>query len=890
MARRRLLLLAMCAGLSVVHGPAHGVEQGPTSVDDARNLFEDELYGMAYISNMAKNRYDAALQMAEQAIEAHPADLEWRRRAARCAELAGKPATALNYWVYLVKQGDGAARQEALRLSRSMNELPVRRSLLETILMSGDGDSELLKEYLLVSERLGSLNEAYQLLSSGFRFGERAALLKEQARLAESLNRPADAVNALDTLAQIRPLTPAETVQRARLMYGAGDLQRNWQATAGVSPLMEAGADESPRRGYRWSKNEEKAGTRHRIAIDPPSVGAQVRYEFNQDDRNVTGGKQLDRSHIVTERLDLESKGYLYHPALLQFRLKFSPEFAQSITRSNAALTGSSNGSSDAFSPNYQANVTLLGQKPYTLTAFGQHLENRSWAIFTGVTSTTSESYGADLTLKYELLPTSVGLSSSRSDQEGYYGASSDWRELHLLTRNRNNLTGESSLSLSYSLNNQSTNGISGEIRTITSVLNNRYPVTKDERVTLSSNLQYLGQSGSALQNDSLFLNELLAWQHRPNLRSSWQYIFRRVNAGSSTSSWHSLDARLTHRLYENLTTMAGVTGSSNEADGGRQQSAGGVLQTDYQRALGGWGVVGLSAGVTPVYTTRSGSRGSVQITNEPHTLRNGAETFLTQSDVSDGSIVITNSAGSVIYVQDLDYRADLIGRSIRISRLPLGSIGDGQLILVSYRYTRNAGYDDLVVSQQYGASVELFRTLFLNYRYLQSDQRLLGGPSPDLLNNSRMHLASIRIDEGWGESGCIYEDTTSNSDLSYGRWEAYQSLRLQYGNWFRWNMRGYYGETRYRSIVDLKKSYGGVLGLTWFPFTWLNGALEGYLERIDGDLEGSLNRGGKVALEAGYRLWTLRLSYKYAQQNDLFNRYDRTSQAVVLELSRAVW
>ena len=873
------------------------------AINDARGLFDDEFFDRAYTVHMAKDQYDEALSVAEDAVKKHPGNADWRRKAALTAERAGKPEKALGHLVYLAEQGDGTARQSALRLSRSMNELPVRRSLLEGMLAAGAEDTELLKEYLKVSEKIGATGEAYDLLANRISNVNRELQLQELARLAELLNRPLEALNALDKLAQLRPLTPQENSQRARLQFGTGDLERNWQTMFGTEsprePLVDGAVSavglppaalvsDEPRRSYVWTQRAPRSERRLYAMIDPPAVGALLRYQMNQDERTVRGVKSVDNSHTLTERVDLSSRGYLYHPALFQFRLKFSPEFMQT-TQSTSDSSGNRTVTGNSFSHNYQINATVLSQKPYSLTAFSHHLEAQSWATYTGVTKTSSDAYGADLSLKYRLLPTTLGFSNSRSEQSGNYGSSSDWQEFHLFS-NHSGLSGESSLSSTYSINKQVTDTVSTEIITFNNRFSNQYQVTKDGRIRLSSNLQFMYQDANALKTDSLFINEQLSWQHHENLQSQYQYAFRQLNSQDTENRANSLDARLTHKLYENLTSIAGLAGNLNDSGDSSEKSVTGLFNTAYQRKLSSWGKLNLAAGITPRYTTRTGSSATVQVSSEGHSLSSATETFLVQPDIEPGSIVVTNSSGTLIYVENIDYRLDLVGITVRISRLPLGTIGDGQLVMVSYRYTRSAGYDDLLLTQSYSAGIELFNALTVSYRYSKADQTLLAGPAPDRLNNSEVHLATIRLDEGWGDSGFTYEDAKNTSDVSYTRWEASQGFRLRYGSWFQSMLRGYYGQTSYRITTDQKTSYGGTFSLNWSPLNWFKVDLEGFLDRIDGTQQKTLNVGSRAGLEASYRLWTARLGYKYIGQDDRMSDYKRNVQMLQFELKRAVW
>ncbi|MBV5339827.1 MAG: hypothetical protein J0665_09755 [Deltaproteobacteria bacterium] len=883
------------------------------SVTEIRTIFENELFNMAYTASSENEKHDEALKVAEQAVKARQADREWRRRAARSAELAGQNDLALAHWLFLSELGDGTARQSALRLSRRMNEFPVRRYLLEGMLLAGYDDPTLLKEYLTVSEAVGAASEAYDLLASRLTYSNRELLLQEQARLAELLGKPADAVNALDKLALIRPLTPDETIRRAKLMFGQGDLARAWQTSHGLEPDTKIQPDEpaedflplhsapetaqtaqeqhptvpETRRSFNWNATSRRRAERHYFQIDPPAVGALVKYEINQDERTVSGQKSIDSSHTITERLDLATSGFVYHPALLQFSLKFSPEFRQSTqTKSELSDETSTNGTS--FSPNYQTSAVFFGQKPYTLTSFAQHLEAQSWATYTGVTRTTTDSFGADLSLKYSLLPTTIGFSSSKSEQDGYFVTGSEWQEVHLLSRH-SGITGDSSLSSSYSSNKQDTNGVANEIKTMNSSFSNQYKVTTDSRIHLATNLQLMSQESLNLQNDSLQISENLAWQHLENLRSQYTFNYRQFETGSTSTKWSSLDGRLTHKLYENLTTTAGGSGTLNSYSGGEEKALTALLNSAYQRRLGKWGTLNLNAGANYLHTTRKGVKGTAELSNEPHTLNSTAETFLDKSGINTDSIVVTNSAGTIIYVKDIDYRIDLIGNSVRISRLPLGAVTDGQLVLVSYSYTRDAGYDDSVFTQNYGISLELKRSLFLSYRYLQAKQTVLAGPPPERLSDTIIHLAAIRYVAGWSETGATIEDNDT-TDISYRRWELTEAIVLQPSNWLQYNLRGYYGKTDYRSHEDSKKTFGATTSLNWTPLSWLRFEMEGYLEEADGTLEKTTNRGAKAGIGMNYRLWTVRLSHKLSEQDNETSDYKRSNQVMQIELSRTLW
>lgn len=51
-----------------------------------------------------------------------------------------------------------------------------------------------------------------------------------------------------------------------------------------------------------------------------------------------------------------------------------------------------------------------------------------------------------------------------------------------------------------------------------------------------------------------------------------------------------------------------------------------------------------------------------------------------------------------------------------------------------------------------------------------------------------------------------------------------------------------------------------------------------------------SVNGGGKLDLEASYRLWSARIGYKYTDQNDQISDYQRRNHILQFQISRTVW
>lgn len=227
--RRMLLTFAPLLSLSPP-SPLHG---GMT-IPEIRASYEQELFELAYTVYLANRNLDGALAVALRAVEARPNDRGWRGKAAQAAEWSGRADIALTQWFQLAQRGDQDAEHEALRLSRALNEFPLRMQLLEQMAARGGITPALLREYLTVSEGAGLPEKGYRLLISAEGVDPTYSLT-EQARLAENLGLPCEAINAWERRARLKPLAPEEGLRLASLWYGKGDTERAFKSLIPVA-------------------------------------------------------------------------------------------------------------------------------------------------------------------------------------------------------------------------------------------------------------------------------------------------------------------------------------------------------------------------------------------------------------------------------------------------------------------------------------------------------------------------------------------------------------------------------------------------------------------------------------------------------------------------------
>ena len=619
--------------------------------------------------------------------------------------------------------------------------------------------------------------------------------------------------------------------------------------------------------------------------INRPAMGLGLTYEFKEESRSSAGSTTTDTYHRFKERIRFETDGWVYHPALAQYSLMIEPEWIQA----EETRTPGDSARIDSFSPDYLLKTVLLGQKPYTVSLFAGRREIPVWSAFAGNTETRLNSYGSSLALKYKILPTSLGYDHLETEQSGFYTSQSVRDTFNLSSRHQNRRS-NTTLASTYSDDARTTEDITTRIKSFNNTLNNVYKVREDNKVRLNSTVTYRNQETTRLNTDNLRVNEHLNWQHRKNLQSNYSFHHSRQDADGNDSSQTGLQARLSHLLYENLTTNTGARSTLSNYDDGQESSVAGFLDFDYSRPLP-WGTINVNSGWDYQYSWRSGFENTTaQITGEIQTLGTGNETYLDNENVDRDSIIVTDIGGTIVYIEGIDYDLSEIDNSIRINRLPFGAISDGQAVAVNYRYLRDPAYDDTLLTENYGISLDILNDWNISYSYLKVTQDIVAGQGPQSPVDDTVQHARLRYTIPWSDTSLSWEDSDRQSDLSYWQWKFQETLYFRPIVPLYFTLKGYIGSTEYKKRQDTRDFYGGVTTLDWVLNRRCKVRLEGYWDDIKGDFEETTNNGAKIGIELRYRIWKTVLSYEMTNQDNRMNDYQRKEQLVRLELIRIMW
>lgn len=629
-------------------------------------------------------------------------------------------------------------------------------------------------------------------------------------------------------------------------------------------------------------------------SIERPRLAVDLSYRMESEERRGPFVTLRNDTQTVNERLDIETAGWVYHPALMTYTLRLSPEWQQSLDEPDS---GSSR-SSDAFLLGYSLDMNFLPSKPYSVDVFARKQRSTLTTSLATTSETESDAYGATLRLKYSLLPTTLALVHTRSDQTGFFTSQETRDEARLNMRHA-----RSSNDTTFIANWQTrerttlgttTPGATTNTENLLSSLQNVYRITPDQRVLLNSNLTFRQTESevsspsaiSSFSSSGFVLTEALSWRHSKTFSTHYNLIHSQDKTNTTSIDRTSASAGLTHTLYENLTTAASASASTSSLG---EDDYGGNLNLGYQRRIPG-GVINASLGQDYRVTTRSVGEVFVPVIDESHPLMTGEVTLLNNRYVDLSSIVVTNADRSIVYVMDVDYTIEVIGSSVRISPTIFGAIAEGDSVLVSYSYLSNPAFDSSTYGQSYGIGFYLWSAWRINYRYAHSQQDFISGTPPDVLAESTRHTLDTDLTWKWSTTRFLYEDTESTTGVSLSRWRLDENLVFQPRKNAFLSLSGNIGQTTLKEQNAEENFYGFRSDLQWRVTNWSRAKIEGSYSEVDGTTNKMTYMGAAARWEWFYRIWRGEATYRFLNEEDQISGQSRDRHSIFFSIRRLLY
>lgn len=421
------------------------------------------------------------------------------------------------------------------------------------------------------------------------------------------------------------------------------------------------------------------------------------------------------------EELNLKMKSSVYHPRFLlvdgSVLVHLEQEERETVPESRAK------GDLDELVNEYDLTLSFLSESPYSLVLFGSRTTSSFDSLDFPEYDVTTERAGAQVRWRNKLVPMWV---SATSDEVRGGGTNLTDEVTRNLTYNAEQRRKRRRSNFQYEWNEREDRRSDTEVSSHRAQLGNHISFGPKGRSALSNNLHFLDRKG-ALERREGWGSANLLLHHRDNFQTNYSYQGRWSEVESEETVSHGAGAGFAHRLYRNLTTTAGVGGTTTESDTGETREGETSLALDYVRSIP-YGSV--SAGVRggmryreEDFTTDVG-----QVLDETHTFTVSDVARLRNEFVQTSTVVVTDVSGLTVFIENVDYRLRTVGTVTEIVRLIGGNILAGDTVSVDYDFDRSRDQRFTTIDQQYRFSINLFHSLRLYTSWQSSDRHLIEG------------------------------------------------------------------------------------------------------------------------------------------------------------------
>jgi len=425
-------------------------------------------------------------------------------------------------------------------------------------------------------------------------------------------------------------------------------------------------------------------------------VSLRTDVEVENEKRTTRGSTQpttRDRTYFAPT-LKLIVEGTVYHPNLVEYRIDVEGGVAvrDETLKTGDVVNERAGGNETDTLQRYHAMVRFLKERPYATTLSADRDQSiRDYDFFNRV-EIEDEIYRAQSGYRAGPVPFTLDAQHHEQRTTGFEDREFSQTDdtVSLRAQSQRGQYGSTEFSYRYYKFKREEDGLSPSEGTNHSVdLYDTESFGTGERVRLNSMLYYYDMGTKDSPSTSGSVQERLNVRHMEHLESFYDYAFDRRTADEVEDNTHQGSATLRHQLYESLVSAVDVHGLTQEStapDSTFQVNRYGVgISEGYTKKLSTWGrlALGYSGRVDQEQRTSSGP--TLNVINETHRLTDGTITLLNQPRVNIASIVVTDTTGTILYRNLLDYQIIANGQMTEIRRVTGGTIANGQTVLVDY-------------------------------------------------------------------------------------------------------------------------------------------------------------------------------------------------------------
>ena len=388
----------------------------------------------------------------------------------------------------------------------------------------------------------------------------------------------------------------------------------------------------------------------------------------------------------------------------------------------------------------YNLNASFLNATQFPGEAYARRTESYTAASFQPLLKNTITEYGGTLNYNSTVVPTSVALYHTETQQQQLNGDPTfKLSEDHVNFQTAYDPSDRHHLDLNYeyvAIGQDNPGSILSNYETQNLAATHFWQIDSGGRYTLAENFNYNSQTGQ-FPFQHMRLGEQLRMRQSDTFDSAIDYSFDQQEFPNSLARTNEIGAHFSHRLFDSFTTTgqtsASYTTRSFSSVGSEPASTSDTtsyyanLAFNYSKKVP-YGLFGanLSIGYNQ---TNNGAVGTTQdVNNDLETFRDPQPIVLTRPSINPSTIAVFTANGARQYVLNTDYTVSQVGNTIHIERVPFTSnIAPNETVLLNYVVDPLPAYTlsstQLSTGARYDFTEGLLKGLGMYIQYTQQNQ-----------------------------------------------------------------------------------------------------------------------------------------------------------------------
>jgi len=415
------------------------------------------------------------------------------------------------------------------------------------------------------------------------------------------------------------------------------------------------------------------------------------------DEREQAGIVVDEEQTLFEEGVELNTRGYVYHPNLMDFSASVRAGLSQEWVLINDEKRNTS-----GTLLGYNFSSSFLKQKPLSVSVFAnqnQSLRDKSFAVSTRAETTRR---GAVVRLMGKFPASLLVESGSNTEQSERRDLTSDIKHIRFniadkrdpdwLTEFEFDREEVEEFSTFFSPGETTGEEVDQSETVSEATISNSWQFGPGkEKHTLSGSTGIIERTGFSPE-DRFSASQRLDLIHSNTLSSFYRGSFDKEEGDVQDERIIDGEAGLRKKFYKSLDVTLRATGRDRVIDNNTEETFGGFLDADYRKKTP-IGVYTSSLRVGREQEKRTSETGQRFTQDQQVTLTGLTFATLSSSNVIDSSIVVTNSDNTFVYIRGVDYIIRRTGQVTEIARLGGGVIADPQTVLVDYLIEGTGNY-----------------------------------------------------------------------------------------------------------------------------------------------------------------------------------------------------